>query len=126
MKTFKNIFARIWALWGIISFIATFLIVFIPSFFCYVIPGKKGQEVFIIISRIWMNVWLTLIACPVKIIGKENFKKGKTYIVTCNHNALLDVPLSSPYIQGANKTIAKKSFAKVPCLGFIIAKVLFW
>jgi len=69
-----------------------------------------------------MNVWLTLVGCPIKVIGKENFITGKTYIVTCNHNSLMDVPLSCPYIPGPNKTIAKNSFAKIPLFGFFYMK----
>ena len=69
-----------------------------------------------------MNVWLTLVACPIKVRGKENFIPGKTYIVTCNHNSLMDVPLSCPYIPGPNKTIAKNSFAKIPLFGFFYMK----
>ena len=69
-----------------------------------------------------MNVWLTLVGCPIRIKGKENFLKGKTYIVTCNHNSLMDVPLSCPYIPGPNKTIAKTSFAKIPLFGFFYMK----
>jgi 1-acyl-sn-glycerol-3-phosphate acyltransferase len=65
-----------------------------------------------------MRVWLTLVGCPVNVRGTENFEAGKTYIVTCNHNALLDVPLSSPFIPGANQTIAKKSFVKIPLFGW--------
>ena len=122
MTLIKNIFARIWALWGIISFVATFFIIFIPSMFCYVLPGMAGQRLFINISRIWMHVWLRLIGCPVKVKGTEHFRKGQAYIVTCNHNALLDVPLSSPFVPGPNKTIAKKSFAKVPLFGLYYAK----
>jgi 1-acyl-sn-glycerol-3-phosphate acyltransferase len=122
MKIFKEIFARIWALWGMITFITTFLIIFIPSMITYAIPGKKGQHIFIIISRIWMRVWLLLIACPLKVKGLSNFKKGETYIVTCNHNSLMDVPLSCPFIPGANRTIAKKSFTKVPLFGWFYAK----
>jgi 1-acyl-sn-glycerol-3-phosphate acyltransferase len=114
---FENIFGRIWALWGIITFIITFLIIFIPSMLSYLVPGKKGQDYFIAVSRWWMNVWLFLIGCPVKISGREHFKKGENYVVVFNHNALLDVPLSAPYIPGGNKTIAKSSFAKVPIFG---------
>lgn len=88
----------------------------------YLIPGKRGQHIFIIISRIWMRVWLFLIACPLKVKGQNNFKKGETYIVTCNHNSLMDIPLSCPFIPGANKTIAKSSFTKVPLFGFFYAK----
>jgi 1-acyl-sn-glycerol-3-phosphate acyltransferase len=118
----KNIFARIWAIWGMISFIATFLIFFIPSLFAWLLPDRAGQRYFVIISRIWMNIWLLLVGCPVKVRGRDNFKKGKTYVVTCNHNSLMDVPLSSPFIPGANKTIAKSSFAKVPLFGLYYTK----
>jgi 1-acyl-sn-glycerol-3-phosphate acyltransferase len=69
-----------------------------------------------------MRVWLTLIGCPVKISGQKNFEDGKNYVVVFNHNALLDVPLSSPFVPGANKTIAKDSFARVPLFGWFYSK----
>lgn len=119
---FQNIFGRIWALWGIITFIITFLIIFIPSMLSYLMPEKKGQDYFIIVSRWWMNVWLILIGCPAKVYGKENFKDGENYVVVYNHNALLDVPLSAPYVPGPNKTIAKASFARVPIFGQFYAR----
>lgn len=122
MKILKNIFARLWALWGIISFIITFLIIFIPSMLSYLVKDPKGQDYFIKVARLWMNIWLPLIGCPLKIKGRENFEKGKSYVVTFNHNTLLDVPLSAPYVPGPNKTIAKSSFAKVPLFGFFYAK----
>jgi 1-acyl-sn-glycerol-3-phosphate acyltransferase len=115
MNFLKNIFARIWALWGLITFVLSFLIIVWPSMLSYLYKNEKeGQIFFIKVSRIWMSIWLHLIGCPVKIIGKENFKKDKNYVVVFNHNAFLDVPLSAPFIPGGNKTIAKDSFAKVP------------
>lgn len=114
---FIEIFARIWAFWGLISFVITFLIIFIPSMLSYLFPQKKGQDYFIAVSRWWMNVWLPLIGCRLKVNGRQYFKKGENYVVVYNHNALLDVPLSAPYIPGGNKTIAKASFAKVPIFG---------
>lgn len=122
MKLIKEIFGRIWAVWGILSFAVTFLIIFIPSMITYLIPDPKGSAVFIRIARFWMNIWLWLVGCPVTIKGKENFAAGRSYIVTFNHNSLLDVPLSAPYVPGANKTIAKKSFAKVPLFGWFYRK----
>lgn len=113
-----NVFGRVWAVWALISFIITFLIIFIPSMFSYLIPGKKGQDYFIWVSRCWMRIWLYMIGCPLKVKGKENFKKGEAYIIVYNHNALLDVPLSAPFVPGGNKTIAKSSFAKVPIFGW--------
>lgn len=118
MTIIKNTFARIWALWGIITFVVTFLIIFLFSMASYLFKDeKKGQTYFINVSKWWMNVWLILVGCPVTVRGKENFKPGENYIVVFNHNALLDVPLSAPYVPGGNKTIAKASFAKTPLFG---------
>ena len=88
----------------------------------HLMEDPKGQKYFIAVSKIWMNVWLFLVGCPVKVSGKENFKPGTAYIVVFNHNALLDVPLSAPYVPGANKTIAKASFAKIPLFGLFYKK----
>ncbi len=88
----------------------------------WLLPDPQGQRIFINIARLWMSVWLRLVGCPVTIKGREHFKKGTSYVVTCNHNSLLDVPLSSPFIPGPNKTIAKTSFAKVPLFGFYYMK----
>ncbi len=117
-KIVLSIFARIWALWGLITFVITFLIILIPSLLTALFSDPKGIDYFIRISKLWMTIWLNMIGCPVSTKGEENFSKGKTYIVTCNHNALLDIPLSSPFIPGANQTIAKKDFLKVPLFGW--------
>lgn len=66
-----------------------------------------------------MNIFLPLIGCPVTVRGREFFKPGETYIVVCNHNSLMDVPVSTPYIPGGNKTIAKVEMATVPLFGLI-------
>ena len=66
-----------------------------------------------------MKVYLTIVGCPLRVKGKENFKKGESYIVICNHNSFMDVPISSPAIPGGNKTIAKAELAKTPVFGLI-------
>ena len=118
MKIVNSIFGRIWALWGLTTFITTFLIIIIPSLLTALIPDPKGMGYFIKLAKLWMNTWLFLIGCPVTVRGKHHFKKGQPYIVTCNHNSLLDIPLSSPFIPGANQTIAKKEFTKIPIFGW--------
>jgi 1-acyl-sn-glycerol-3-phosphate acyltransferase len=69
-----------------------------------------------------MQMFLPLVGCPLKVVGKEHFKKGENYVVVCNHNSLMDVPLTTPFIPGANKTIAKKSMAKTPVFGIVYIK----
>ena len=120
---FVNIFGRIWAFWGLLSFVSTFLIFFLPTMGSHLFKDyKKGQAYFITVSRWWMRFWLFLIGCPLKVYGREHFIKNETYVITYNHNAMLDVPLSAPFVPGANKTIAKSSFAKVPIFGWFYAR----
>ena len=66
-----------------------------------------------------MAVFFTLSGVRLRILGRDHFKKGENYIVVCNHNSMMDVPLSSPGIPGANKTIAKIEMAKVPVFSII-------
>ena len=119
MGPFAEIFGRLWAFWALICFVTTMIVFMIPFFlFCYFLPDPKNQR-FISFSRVWMGVFLNLAGCPLKIIGQENFKKGETYIVVCNHNSLIDVPVSSPGIPGGNKTIAKIEMAKIPVFNLL-------
>jgi 1-acyl-sn-glycerol-3-phosphate acyltransferase len=114
-----DVFGRVWAVWAFISFLVTFLIIFLPSMMSYLFKDNwKGQKYFIGVSRVWMSCWLFLVGCPLKVRGREHFKKGEAYVIVYNHNALLDVPLSAPFVPGPNKTIAKASFAKVPIFGW--------
>lgn len=122
MNVFKSIFARIWALWGLLTFMITFLVIFLPSMLSHLMSEPKGQYYFIKVSKAWMNCWLFLIGCPVKVTGKENFDRDSTYVIVFNHNAFLDVPLSAPYVPGPNKTIAKASFARIPIFGLFYRK----
>ncbi len=118
-----DIFARVWAAWGLLSFAITFLVAIIPARFAGLYKDYvAGQRYFLRVARIWMHVWLRLVGCPVKITGYDNFNPAESYVVTFNHNALLDVPLSAPFVPGANKTIAKASFAKVPVFGWFYSR----
>ncbi len=119
MNFLKNIFGRVWAFWALLSFITTFIIIFIPSMLSYLFKDEvKGQNYFILVSKVWMQSWLYMIACPVKVVGRENFEKNKNYVIVYNHNSFLDAPLSAPFVPGGNKTIAKASFGKFPIFGW--------
>jgi 1-acyl-sn-glycerol-3-phosphate acyltransferase len=120
MRLIKEILGRVFALWAILLFIITMLLVIIPFFiFSYFQKDPEKNIRFLRISRVWMKIYLTLIGCPLRIHGRENFKNGESYIVVCNHNSLMDVPISSPAIPGGNKTIAKIEMAKTPLFGML-------
>lgn len=118
MQVVKNALGRIWAVWALSTFVISFLIILGPSLLTGIIPDPKGQDYFIKIARGWIRIWLFIIGCKLIVKGKEHFRKGETFIITCNHNSFMDPPLSSPFILGPNKTIAKSTFTKVPFFGW--------
>lgn len=120
MKFIKEILGRLFALWAIIVFAVTLIIFLIPFLlFTWHLPEPRKTFRFVAQARVWMGVFLPLIGCPLRVRGRENFAPGENYVVVCNHNSFMDVPISSPYIPGGNKTIAKIEMAKIPVFGMI-------
>ena len=120
MKIFKEIFGRIWALWSAIAFIGTMLLFLIPFLiFIYFRKDPLKTNMFTKWSRYWIDSFLFLAACPLTIKGTSNFARGENYIVLCNHNSFLDVPITTPAIPGGNKTIAKVELSRIPLFGLL-------
>lgn len=119
MKVFKEIFARVWALWALIIFLVPMFVFVWFYLICFLLPEPAASKWHRGVSRVWMTMFLNLAGCPLKVTGKRHFAKGQNYVVVCNHNSLLDVPATTPFMPAANKTIAKKSFAKIPLFGWI-------
>ncbi|HXS57327.1 MAG TPA: lysophospholipid acyltransferase family protein [Hanamia sp.] len=115
----KNLFSKIFAGWALVIFVITLLPVALLMWIIGLISEPKRTSIFRIISKVWMQIFFLLTGCSLKISGKEYFKKGEKYIVACNHNSLMDVPVTTPFIPGANKTIAKSEMAKIPLFGLI-------
>ncbi|MDQ6904924.1 MAG: 1-acyl-sn-glycerol-3-phosphate acyltransferase [Bacteroidota bacterium] len=115
----KNFLGRIFAGWAIIIFIITMVPVALVMWFIKLVKEPKRTQIFRLTSVIWMRVFFFLSGCRLIVKGKKNFEPGRNYIVLCNHNSLMDVPLSTPFIPGANKTIAKAEMAKIPVFGMI-------
>jgi len=115
----KNVLGRVFTIWGGVIFIV-FMLVFMPVvWITSLLSEPKRTASFIWICRSWMGIFFALSGVRLKIRGRDAFKKGENYIVVCNHNSLMDVPLTSPGIPGANKTIAKIEMAKIPVFGIM-------
>jgi 1-acyl-sn-glycerol-3-phosphate acyltransferase len=120
MKIIREIAGRIFALWAALIFVATMLLILLPFLlFSYFAEEPKKTNRWAAIARVWMGMYLPLIGCPLFVRGRKNFTSGETYIVVCNHNSLMDVPISYPAIPGGNKTIAKIEMAKIPIFGLM-------
>lgn len=119
MNIIKNILGRFFALWAILIFVPTMLVFFIPIWIAGLWKEPRRTVIFRHSAKMWMRIFFFFSGIRISIRGKNNFKKGDNYIVVCNHNSLMDVPLTTPFIPGANKTIAKIEMAKIPLFGLI-------
>lgn len=119
MNFIKNILGRIFAVWAMLIFTITLLIIVIPVWIISYKQEPKKTIFLFKIFNVWMKMFFVLTGVKRIFKGKENFKWGENYIVICNHRSFMDVPLSSPGIPGANKTIAKASMARIPLFGLM-------
>lgn len=119
MNLLKEIFGRIWALWGLVMFVATMLVAYIFYIPCHFLKEPNKAIWHRHVSRVWIFVYLVFIGCPLKIKGAQHFKRLPNCIIVSNHNSLMDVPVTTPFMPRANKTIAKKSLSRIPVFGWI-------
>lgn len=119
MSFIKEILGRIFAVWAMLIFIITMLPVVLIMWAIGLVKEPQRTAVFRVVSKAWMSFFFLVVGCRLKIEGKENFKKGTTYIIICNHNSLMDVPIATPFIPAPNKTIAKIEMSRIPLFGLI-------
>ena len=119
MKLLKNIVARVLAIWTLFVFASTMFIFIWFYLICYLLPEPQKTRWHRQVSKLWMGMYLFLSGCRFKVTGKEIFNELPNAVIVCNHNSLIDIPVSFPFLPRANKTIAKKSFSKIPIFGLI-------
>jgi 1-acyl-sn-glycerol-3-phosphate acyltransferase len=119
MRFIKNILGRIFALWAALVFVFTMLIILLPLWVIGLWKEPKRSFLMHRIYRAWMLVFFFMTGLRLRIKGKENFKAGENYVVVYNHNSMMDVPVSVPFMPGANKTIAKVELSRIPLFGIV-------
>lgn len=119
MKIIKEILGRVFAVWVAIVFVGSLLIIAIPIWIAGLLKEPKKTIFVFKIFKIWMKFFFVFSGVRRIIKGREHFKKNENYVVVCNHNSFMDVPLSSVAIPPPNKTIAKAEMAKIPIFGII-------
>ena len=119
MKLIKKILGHLYFAYATLLFAATMLVVFVPIWIISLLPDPARSKALHPAFRLWMGIYMPLIFCPVFRRGKHHFKKGENYVVVINHNSFMDIPVSSPWIPGPNKTLAKIEMARIPLFGVI-------
>jgi 1-acyl-sn-glycerol-3-phosphate acyltransferase len=119
MKFIKSILARLGSIWALLVFASTMFIYMWFYLFCLVLPEPKKTRWHRKMSQVWMGTFMMLSGIRFTVRGKHVFNGLENAIVVCNHNSILDIPISFPFLPRANKTIAKKSLSYVPIFGWI-------
>jgi 1-acyl-sn-glycerol-3-phosphate acyltransferase len=119
MKAIKNILGKAFIGYALLIFAITMLVVLFPIWIISFFPEPYRARSLHPVFRIWMGVYMPLVFCPVFRKGKNNFKKGEQYVVVINHSSMADIPVSSPWIPGPNKTLAKIEMSRMPLFGII-------
>jgi 1-acyl-sn-glycerol-3-phosphate acyltransferase len=119
MKWTREILGRIFAFWALVVFVTSMLLFFIPIWITGLWAEPRRTIYVYHVYHVWMKFFFVLSGVTRKIRGRKKFMKGEVYVVVCNHNSFMDVPLSSPGIAGPNKTIAKKEMASIPLFGMV-------
>ncbi len=70
---------------------------------------------------LWLWSWIFSILTFIRyeLQGRENFRKGQSYIYISNHTSFLDIPGLWIMIPGEVKPLAKKELLKIPVFGWI-------
>ena len=119
MKLTHLIIGRILATWALVVFASFMLLLFPLYMVCFLLKDPAQITYHRFLSRIWMSCFLYLSGCRFKVTGKENFDGLGNAVIVCNHNSLIDIPVTTPFLPRPNRTIAKKSFVYVPLFGWI-------
>ncbi len=123
MKPLTTVLRFLWALWGILVFIHSLLIVIILYFIIFIGKSKKTDEIAHRLSRIWGWYLLFLFGIRLKVYGKEKLNPNTAYIFISNHQSQLDIPIASRTTPNTFKFLAKEELTKIPLLGYIIKRL---
>jgi 1-acyl-sn-glycerol-3-phosphate acyltransferase len=74
---------------------------------------------------IWSRLACILTLCPVKVIGREHIRKGKSYVFVANHQSAFDIFLIYGHLGYPIKWMMKKGLAKIPFVGYACRKAGF-
>jgi 1-acyl-sn-glycerol-3-phosphate acyltransferase len=119
MNAIRNIAGRLFAAWAMLLFVITMLPVTLLMWAIGMAKEPRRTDLFRRISLVWMKLFFLLTGCRIRLRGKENFNDKEKSIIICNHNSFMDVMVATPFIPGANKTIAKIEMSRLPLFGLI-------
>lgn len=118
MKIILRFIHGLYIFWVFLVF-TFFMLLFLPGLTLPFLLGSRGSWIGYKFLWIWSLIfsWLTFIRY--EFHGRENFRKGQSYIYVSNHTSFLDLPGIRLLIPGEFRPLAKKELLKIPVFGLI-------
>jgi len=117
--TVLKLLLKLYTLWVLIVF-TVFMILFLPGLTIPFMLGRKFSWIGYAFLWIWSWIFSMLTFIRYEFHGRENLKKGKSYIYVSNHTSFLDLPGLRLLIPSEFRPIAKKELLKIPLFGLIV------
>src|SRR5688572_6218585 len=95
------------------------MIILLPGILIPFMLGPRFGSIGYFFLFVWSWIFMQLTFIRYKFYGRENFKKGKSYIFVSNHTSFLDIPGIRMIIPGQFRPLAKKELKKIPVFGWI-------
>ena len=70
----------------------------------------------------WGNIILKLLLIPVKVEGRENIRRGESYVIVSNHQGMFDIFLIYGHLCRSFKWMLKHQLRSMPFVGFACEK----
>jgi 1-acyl-sn-glycerol-3-phosphate acyltransferase len=95
------------------------MIVLLPGIVLPFFFGQKAGRIGYFFLWLWSGIFSILTFIRYEFYGRENFRKGQSYIFVSNHTSFLDIPGITLIIPGQFRPLAKKELKKIPVFGWI-------
>ncbi|HEX5171902.1 MAG TPA: lysophospholipid acyltransferase family protein [Cyclobacteriaceae bacterium] len=118
MKVIRFIFSTLYKIWVFLVF-TVFMILLLPGILLPFLLGQRFGWVSYKFLALWSWIFSMLNFIHYRYKGKENIKKGRSYIYVSNHTSFLDIPGITMAIPGGFRPLAKKELLKIPIFGWI-------
>lgn len=118
MKIIKSLAGLLYKIWVGIVF-TVFMIILLPGIVLPFFFGQRAGSIGYAFLWLWSWIFSQLTFIRYKFHGKENFRKGQSYIYVSNHTSFLDIPGLTMLLPGQFRPLAKKELLKIPIFGWI-------
>jgi 1-acyl-sn-glycerol-3-phosphate acyltransferase len=118
LRFLNSLIHWLYILWVAVVF-TVFMIILLPGIIIPFLFGPRFGSIGYFFLYLWSWIFMQLTFIRYKFYGRENFKKGKSYIYVSNHTSFLDIPGIAMIIPGQFRPLAKKELKKIPVFGWI-------